>query len=164
MATHQLTKKENIRLLTWNLWFDKHLQEERLRLVLSHIIHLQPDIIAFQELTFVSENFFDDKRLPFSEIYHKVPTTVVDKSWYWEGLYTRFEIEARFMRIPFDDSDMGRGLSLVHIPDLEAEPFSGSNIIQILYSRRKSPERPPDLDSRRKSVMTMPRSMALAIS
>ena len=115
----QRSRKKNFRLLTWNLWFDEQLQVERLHSVLSYIVHLQPDIIAFQELTFVSENFFDNKTLPFNDIYHKVPKNIVDKSWYWEGIYTRFEFNSRFTRIPFQNSKMGRGLTIVHFPELD---------------------------------------------
>ncbi|MBN1466667.1 endonuclease/exonuclease/phosphatase family protein [candidate division KSB1 bacterium] len=115
---HQASKN-SIRLLSWNLWFDQFLQLERLNAVLSQIVRLHPDIIAFQELTFNSENFFDDKSLPFSDIYHKIPRNVVDKSRYWEGIYTRFEFNSRFMRIPFQDSEMGRGLTVVHFSEFD---------------------------------------------
>ncbi|MBN1560016.1 endonuclease/exonuclease/phosphatase family protein [candidate division KSB1 bacterium] len=111
--------KKNIRLLSWNLWFDEFLQLERLNAVLSHIVHLHPDIITFQELTFLSENFFDNKNLPFSDIYHKVPKNVLEKNRYWEGIYTRFGFDARFTRIPFEDSQMGRGLTVVHFYEID---------------------------------------------
>ena len=112
-------KKDKIRLLTWNLWFDDRLQIERLLAVLSYIEPLQPDIIAFQELTTISTAFFDDRNITFSREYKKVRAEIPLWQWYWEGLYTRLRIGELSARVPFKESDMGRGLTILHLSELD---------------------------------------------
>ncbi len=111
------TRHDKLRLLTWNLWFDDYLQIERLLSVLSYIEPLAPDIVAFQEMTDISDRFFADRSIPFSRSYHRVPAALPYWQWYWEGLYSRFPIGDTSERRAYRHSDMGRGVTLHHYPD-----------------------------------------------
>ena len=113
----QHKKNDNVlRLLTWNLWFQDYLQIERLLALLSYVEPLNPHIIALQELTPVADVFFDDINLPFSETFKSVPFTVPDQQWYWEGVYTRLPFSSQSGRVVYAESEMGRGLTLLHVP------------------------------------------------
>ena len=109
---------EPLRLCTWNLWFEDYLQIERLLAVLSYVEPLNPHILAFQELTAIADAFFSDANLPFSRIYQNVPFTLDDWQWYWEGIYSRLPFSDRSTRFAYEDSGMGRGLTVLHVPDL----------------------------------------------
>ncbi len=115
----QLNAPEKLRLLSWNLWFDDYLIIERLLSVLSYIEPLAPDIIALQEMTDISERFFADRSIPFSRFYHQVPAELPHWQWYWESLYTRWPVGERSERRAFRASEMGRGLTLLHIAELD---------------------------------------------
>lgn len=112
-------KNNTLRLLTWNLWFDDYLLIERLLSVLSYIEPLSPDIIAFQELTAISDAFFGDANIPFSKTYQKIRASLPDWQWYWEGVYSRFDIGSLSGRIPYKNSDMGRGVTILHVAELD---------------------------------------------
>lgn len=108
---------DNLRLLSWNLWFDDYLQIERLLSVLSYVEPLAPDIIAFQEMTSISDHFFADPSIPFSRVYNQVKVQLPYWQWYWEGLYSRLTIGEHSGRREYHYSDMGRGLTILHVPD-----------------------------------------------
>ena len=109
-------EQDNLRLLTWNLWFNEYLQIERLLAVLSYVDLLNPHIIAFQELTPIAESLFSDPKLPFSRSYKTVPLSLQDWQWYWEGIYSRVPFSDNSKRHSFVDSEMGRGISVLHVP------------------------------------------------
>lgn len=108
-------EQRNIRILTWNLWFNEFLQIERLLSVLSYVEQLNPHIVGFQELTSVAESLFEDPKLPFSRDYQAVPGVLEEWQWYWEGIYSRLPFSNDSKRYAFMDSEMGRGLTVVHI-------------------------------------------------
>lgn len=108
-----------LRLLTWNLWFDDYLQIERLLSVLSYVEPLAPDIVAFQEMTDISDRFFADRSIPFSRSYYRVSATLPQWQWYWEALYSQFPIGDTSERRAYRHSDMGRGVTLLHNRDLD---------------------------------------------
>jgi len=107
-------KKKSLRLLTWNLWFNDYLQVERLRAVQAYIEELNPHIVAFQEVTPVAETVFAELR----GVYQKVPALLPEGQWYWEALYSRLPFSGTSGRFSFSNSEMGRGLTLLHIPEL----------------------------------------------
>ena len=108
--------QHNLRLFTWNLWFEDYLQIERLLTVLSYVELLNPHIIAFQELTPVADSLFSDPKLPFSDLYKNVPYSLQDWQWYWEGIYSRLPFNDKSKRYAFTDSEMGRGITVLHVP------------------------------------------------
>lgn len=107
------------RLLTWNLWFDDYLQIERLLSILSYVEPLSPDVVAFQEMTEISNRFFADRSIPFSRMYNPVPVKLPKKQWYWERLYSRLPIGDLSKRHEYRESNMGRGVTLLHNQELD---------------------------------------------
>ncbi len=110
---------DKLRILSWNLWFDDQLQIERLLSILSYIEPLQPDVIGFQEMTSISDAFFADQNIDFSRIYHRIRAELPDWQWYWEGLYSRLPIGESSGRFSYRHSEMGRGITILHVPEYD---------------------------------------------
>ena len=106
----------HLRLMSWNLWFDDYYLVERMMMVLSYIEPLQPHIIAFQELTTVSELLLEDSESPLYGNFFKVKSKLPDWQWYWEGIYSRLPIGQKSIRYPYSISEMGRGITILHVP------------------------------------------------
>ncbi len=108
-----------LRLLTWNLWFDEYMQIERLLAVLSYIEPLNPHVLALQEVTLVTQHALATPNFPFSQAYREVPGSIPPRQWYWESIYSRLPIGPLSTRIAFAKTDMGRGLTVLHVPEYD---------------------------------------------
>ncbi len=107
----------SLRLLTWNLWFDEYLQIERLLSVLSFVEPLNPHVLAFQEMTQVTQHALATPNFPFKQTFREVPGFVPARQWYWETIYSQLPIGSRSTRVPFRQTDMGRGIRVLHVPE-----------------------------------------------
>lgn len=116
-----------MRLMTWNVWFDKHGVRYRMDAIAEQVLELRPDVLAFQELNVPNSLYLED-RLSEHYVRYESNPTLVAPSGYWEGFYVRKEqvrndghlhtyLDGR--RMKFRASDMGRGVTFLSLPGIE---------------------------------------------
>ncbi len=107
-----------LRLMTWNVWFNERAQKIRMQSILDTIESYEPEIIGLQELTKEGIKSLEDPEQILSE-YHKIESDVSLLQGYWEGLYTRLEPGPSSGRTEYEWTHMGRGLTVLHYPALD---------------------------------------------
>ncbi|TNE47377.1 MAG: hypothetical protein EP343_19575 [Deltaproteobacteria bacterium] len=108
-----------LRVMTWNIWFDSLAREARMREVLTYVEEILPEVIGFQELTQESAEQFNAPNSILSTTYRRPPNEAAEFQGYWEQLYTTLPVGPRSRRTPYEWSYMGRGLSVLHCPQLD---------------------------------------------
>ena len=111
-------KPDELRLLTWNVWFHTLAQSARMTSILNLIQEHNPDIIGLQELTLQGLQTLEAPHSPLLQ-YHKVKSEVAQRQSYWEGIYSRFQPGPLSQRVPYEWTHMGRGLTILHCPTLD---------------------------------------------
>ena len=109
-AIHEPERRGTIKLLTYNIWFDYLCMHERMHAIGVIIDQHDPDIIAFQEVTFENSRVFE-KLSWFSRYQCQKPANELD---YFTLTFTKRPID-RYSVQPLPKSMMGRDLRCTEV-------------------------------------------------
>lgn len=115
MADAALTARPtfHVRVVTWNIWFDRKQQDERLAALMTEVVREAADVICLQEvLPHVAEAIKSCK--PLCELYDVSPNSI---SSYGVLMLVAVEHEAKFSNLSLPGS-MGRSLVVAECADL----------------------------------------------
>ncbi len=107
-----------IRLLTWNIWFSPFRDRDRMRAIAEEVARLDPDIVAFQEMTERLAHFLETGRSPLGSRLRKLRTDAPAHARYFEVIYSRFSPGPGSGRRPYSVTWMGRGCTILHLESL----------------------------------------------
>lgn len=110
---------ETLRIMTWNVWFSELARDQRMQELLTYIEELQPDVVGLQELTRYGMDVLGGPNSILSQAYQPTPSDASEIQGYWERIYTKLPIGPRSIRTEYEWTHMGRGLSVLHSPDLD---------------------------------------------
>eukprot|EP01104_Vermistella_antarctica_P019515 TRINITY_DN767_c3_g1_i2.p1 TRINITY_DN767_c3_g1~~TRINITY_DN767_c3_g1_i2.p1 ORF type:complete len:413 (+),score=72.09 TRINITY_DN767_c3_g1_i2:177-1415(+) len=109
---------EELRVLTFNVWFDSKAQLTRAHEVVRMALEKKADVICLQEVTKKAFTVFRDEFVISRRThpFHHFSTSV--GSWYGVAIFSRFPLNGGCAHLPFPSSRMGRGLMMaeVHFP------------------------------------------------
>ncbi len=104
--------KDNLTVLTWNIWFDKHKQSIRYKEIVSNVLTLDPDVACFQEVTRPFLNILKSNKDLMKRYY------ISSNSIYGYGILSIAKKDV-FGKVFFEEitlpSNMGRSLLVTHI-------------------------------------------------
>lgn len=107
-----LVAKKDFRIVTWNVWFGQHLQEQRWTALVDEALHNDPDVVCLQECTIDTARFLKEN-VRVQQNYKLVPEGgfwATDRQWYGVALLVRRTLQPiSFSGTPFP-SQMGRAL------------------------------------------------------
>src|SRR2546425_4612914 len=102
----KLTIMNNLKILTYNLWFDTVNIVSRYESLISVVSDTNPDILCFQEVTkdileLLKKHLVEYKFIFPKQLAHSYGCVIMSK----------FKI-SKYLDIPFTNSKMGRGLTV----------------------------------------------------
>ena len=109
---HHTNVTKHIVMLTYNIWFGKFRMFQRMKGIGKIITDLKPNVITLNEVT--AENIFLLKSQDWFHKYKLVPPDLMRGDSYFVVLLTNFPTKSWKIR-PFDNSRMGRTLSIVEL-------------------------------------------------
>jgi len=113
-------ERKKLKILSWNIWFDRYHFDERMNHIIEEIKENEPDIICFQEVTqFSLLHFENDEYIGFT--YDAMYDSKV-KSGYGDIILVKKTIKECFMAIEYyPETRMNRTITRVYLPYYECE-------------------------------------------